>query len=72
MPGEEPIEVMGRVIEALPNAMYKVELENGDKVVAHVPGEMKKYFVRVLPGDRIRVELAPTDLSRGRIVYRYR
>ena len=70
MPGEEPIEVMGTVIEVLPNAMYKVELENGDKVLAHVAGEMKQYFMRVLPGDRIRVELAPTDLSRGRIVYR--
>ena len=60
------------VTEALPNAMFAVELENGHKLVAYAAGRMRRYFIRITPGDRIRVELSPYDLARGRIVYRYR
>jgi translation initiation factor IF-1 len=69
---EEGIEVEGTVIEPLPNAMFKVELENGHKVLAHVSGKMRKYFIRILPGDKVTVELSPYDLTRGRITYRAR
>jgi translation initiation factor IF-1 len=69
---EEPIEVMGTVVETLPNAMFRVELENGHEVLAHISGKMRKYFIRILPGDKIKIELSPYDLSRGRIVYRYK
>ncbi|MDA2937000.1 translation initiation factor IF-1 [Acidobacteria bacterium AH-259-A15] len=69
---EEPIEVMGAVVETLPNAMFKVQLESGHEVSAHISGKMRKYFIRILPGDKIKVELSPYDLSRGRIVYRYK
>jgi translation initiation factor IF-1 len=72
MTKEEAIEVMGTVVETLPNAMFRVELENGHKVLAHISGKMRKYFIRILPGDRIKVELSPYDLGRGRIVYRYK
>ena len=72
MEKEEAIEVMGTVIETLPNAMFRVELENGHGVLAHISGKMRKYFIRILPGDKIKVELSPYDLSRGRIVYRYK
>ena len=72
MPKKENIEVEGTVVEALPNAMFRVELENGHLVLAHVSGKMRKHFIRILPGDRVRVELSPYDLSRGRIVYRLR
>ena len=58
------------MVEPLPNAMFRVELDNGHKVLAHVSGKMRKYFIRILPGDRVTVELSPYDLSRGRIVYR--
>ncbi len=68
---EEKIEVEGTVIEALPNAQFKVELENGHEVLAHLSGKMRKYYIRVLLGDRVKVELTPYDLHRGRIVYRY-
>lgn len=69
---EEKIEMEGTVIEALPNAQFKVELENGHEVLAYLSGKMRKYYIRVLLGDRVKVELSPYDLSRGRIVYRYK
>jgi translation initiation factor IF-1 len=72
MPKEEAIEVVGIVVETLPNAMFRVELENKHMVLAHVSGKMRKNFIRILPGDKILVELSPYDLSRGRIVYRYK
>ncbi|MCD6255105.1 MAG: translation initiation factor IF-1 [Deltaproteobacteria bacterium] len=70
MPKEDMIEVEGKVIEALPNAMFRVELDNGHRVLAHVAGKLRIHFIRILPGDRVRVELSPYDLSRGRITYR--
>ena len=72
MAKEEAIEVEAVVVEPLPNAMFRVELENGQLVLVHVSGKMRKHFIRILPGDRVRVELSPYDLSRGRIVYRLR
>ena len=70
MPKEDAIEVEATVVEPLPNAMFTVELENGHRVLAHVSGKMRKFFIRILPGDKVRVELSPYDLNRGRIVYR--
>jgi len=67
---EEPIRVEATVKEALPNAMFRVELPNGHKVLAHVSGKMRMNFIRILPGDRITIEMSPYDLTRGRIVYR--
>lgn len=72
MPKEDAIEVVGTVLETLPNAMFRVELESKHMVLAHVSGKMRKNFIRILPGDKILVELSPYDLSRGRIVYRYK
>jgi translation initiation factor IF-1 len=70
---EDAIEVMATVIEPLPNAMFRVELEsNKHQVLAHVSGKMRKNFIRILPGDKVAVELSPYDLNRGRIVYRYK
>ncbi|MDI6709840.1 MAG: translation initiation factor IF-1 [Thermoanaerobacterales bacterium] len=69
---QDVIEVEGKVIEPLPNAMFRVELPNGHKVLAHVSGKIRMHFIRILPGDRVMVELSPYDLSRGRIVYRYK
>jgi len=69
---KEKIEVEGTVVEALPNAQFKVELENEHRVLAHLSGKMRKYYIRVLLGDRVKIELTPYDLTRGRIVYRYR
>jgi translation initiation factor IF-1 len=70
---EDAIEVMATVLETLPNAMFKVKLEtSGHEVLAHVSGRMRKNFIRILPGDRVAVELSPYDLKRGRIVYRYK
>ena len=66
------IEVEGTVSEPLPNAMFRVELDNGHKVLAHISGKMRMHYIRILPGDRVLVELSPYDLQRGRIVYRYR
>ena len=66
------IEIEGRVIEPLPNAMFRVELANGHKVLAHISGKMRQHYIRILPEDRVVVELSPYDLSRGRIVYRYK
>ena len=70
MPKEEAIQVEGTVVEALPNAMLRVELETGHKVLAHISGKMRVHYIRILPGDKVIVELSPYDLSRGRIVYR--
>lgn len=70
MTKEEAIEVEGTVVEPLPNAMFRVELDNGHIVLAHISGKMRKYYIRILPGDRVTVELSPYDLSRGRITYR--
>ena len=70
MAKEESIELEGVVVEALPNAMFRVELENKHKVLAHISGKMRKFFIRILPGDRVTVELSPYDLTRGRITYR--
>ena len=72
MPKEDAIEVVGTVVETLPNAMFRVELENKHMVLAHVSGKMRKNFIRILPGDKILVELSPYDLTQGRIVYRYK
>ena len=71
--GKEPlIEVEGTVVEPLPNAMFRVELKNGHKVLAHVSGKMRLHFIRILPGDRVKLELSPYDLTRGRITYRFK
>ncbi|MEK6732104.1 MAG: translation initiation factor IF-1 [Candidatus Omnitrophota bacterium] len=70
MPKEESIEVEGTVVESLPNAMFRVELENGHKVLAHVSGKMRMNFIKILPGDKVKMELSPYDLTRGRITYR--
>ncbi|MBL7081620.1 MAG: translation initiation factor IF-1 [Candidatus Omnitrophica bacterium] len=69
---EELIETEGKVIETLPNAVFRVELENGHIVTAHVCGKMRMHFIRILPGDKVRLELSPYDLNRGRITYRYK
>jgi len=72
MAKEELIEVEGIIKEALPNAMFRVELENGHVVLAHISGKIRKHFIRILPGDKVKVQLSPYDLSRGRITYRYK
>ncbi|NPV27016.1 MAG: translation initiation factor IF-1 [Firmicutes bacterium] len=72
MSKEDVIEVEGTVIEPLPNAMFRVELQNGHKVLAHVSGKIRMNFIRILPGDRVTVELSPYDLTRGRIIYRFK
>lgn len=72
MAKEEAIAVEGTVVEPLPNAMFKVELENGHNVLAHISGKMRMHYIRILPGDTVKVELSPYDLSRGRIVYRFK
>jgi translation initiation factor IF-1 len=69
---EEAIQVEGTVTEALPNTQFRVELENGHSVLAHISGKMRMYYIRILPGDKVVVELSPYDLSRGRITYRYK
>lgn len=70
MAKEDSIQVEGTVMETLPNAMFNVELENGHKVLAHVSGKMRMHFIKILPGDKVTVELSPYDLTRGRITYR--
>ena len=70
MPKEEPIQVEGVVIESLPNAMFRVELDNGHKVLAHISGKMRMNYIRILPGDKVKLELSPYDLAQGRIVHR--
>ncbi len=72
MPKGEAIEVEGTVVEPLPNAMFRVELENGHKVLAHICGKMRMHYIKILPGDKVKLELSPYDLSRGRITYRYK
>jgi len=69
---EEGIQVEGTVVEALPNATFRVELENGHRLLAHISGKMRMHFIKILPGDKVTVELSPYDLTRGRIVYRYK
>jgi len=72
LPKEDAIELEGTVIEPLPNAMFKVELGNGHVVLAHISGKMRMHYIRILPGDRVTVELSPYDLNRGRITYRFK
>ena len=72
MAKEDMIEIEGTVVETLPNALFKVELENGHEVLAHVSGKIRMYYIRILPGDKVTVELSPYDLSRGRITYRFK
>ncbi|OGW44281.1 MAG: translation initiation factor IF-1 [Nitrospirae bacterium RBG_13_41_22] len=72
MPKEDNIEVEGTVVETLPNAMFKVELENGQVVLAYVSGKMRMHFIKILPGDKVTVELSPYDLTKGRITYRFK
>jgi translation initiation factor IF-1 len=69
---KEVIELSGTVLETLPNAMFKVELENGHVILAHVSGKMRMHYIRILPGDRVTVQMTPYDLSKGRITYRFR
>ncbi|MGQ0645029.1 MAG: translation initiation factor IF-1 [Elusimicrobiota bacterium] len=70
MTKEDKIEVEGKVLEALPNAMFRLEIEGGHKVLAHISGKMRMHYIKILPGDKVRVELSPYDLTRGRITYR--
>lgn len=72
MPKEDVIEVQGTVTETLPNAMFRVQLDNGHRILAHISGKMRMHFIRILPGDKVTVELSPYDLSRGRITYRFK
>ena len=72
MAKEELLEMRGKVVELLPNAMFRVELENGHKVLAHISGKMRMHFIKILPGDKVTVELSPYDLTRGRITYRFK
>jgi len=72
MPKDGTIEMEGTVLEPLPNAMFRVELANGHKVLTHISGKMRVHFIRILPGDKVTVEMSPYDLTRGRIIYRYR
>ena len=72
MAKEELIKAEGKVTELLPNTMFRVELENGHKVLAHISGKMRMHYIRILPGDKVAVELSPYDLTRGRITYRYK
>ena len=72
MSKEEAIELEATVVESLPNAVFRVELENKHQVLAHISGKMRKHFIRILPGDKVLVELSPYDLNRGRIIYRYK
>jgi len=72
MPKEENIEVEGTIVETLPNAMFRVKLENGQIILAYVSGKMRMHFIKILPGDKVTVELSPYDLTRGRITYRFK
>lgn len=72
MTKEDVVEVQGTILETLPNAMFRVELENGHRVLAHISGKMRMYFIKILPGDKVTLELSPYDLSRGRITYRFK
>ena len=72
MSKEDAIEVMGTVLETLPNAMFRVQLDNGHKVLAHISGKMRMHYIKILPGDKVKIELSPYDLARGRIIFRER
>ena len=72
MAKDDVIELEGTVLEALPNAMFKVELENGHTILAHISGKMRMHYIKILPGDKVRVEMSPYDLSKGRIAFRYK
>ncbi len=72
MAKQEPIKQDGTILEALPNAQFRVELDNGHELLAHVSGKMRMYYIKILPGDRVAVEMSPYDLSKGRITYRYK
>ena len=72
MAKEPPIEIDVEIIETLPNAMFKVKLENGHEVLAHISGKMRMYYIKILPGDKVKLELSPYDLTKGRITYRYK
>lgn len=72
MAKEDAIELEGTVLEALPNAMFKVELENGHTILAHISGKMRMHYIKILPGDKVKVEMSPYDLSKGRIAFRYK
>jgi translation initiation factor IF-1 len=72
MAKEEPIKQDGEIIEALPNAQFRVELDNGHEILAHVSGKMRMHYIKILPGDRVAVEMSPYDLTKGRITYRYK
>ena len=72
MAKEPAIEIDGEIIETLPNAMFKVKLENGHEVLAHISGKMRMYYIKILPGDTVKLELSPYDLTKGRITYRYK
>jgi translation initiation factor IF-1 len=72
MPKKETIEVEGTIVEPLPNAMFRVELSNGHRVLAHISGKIRLHYIKILPGDRVLIELSPYDLSRGRITYRFK
>ncbi len=72
MAKEEKIEMEGEVLEALPNTMFKVKLDNDHEVLGHISGKMRRHYIRILPGDRVKIELSPYDLDRGRITYRYK
>ena len=72
MAKEDAIEVEGTIVEPLPNAMFQVELDNGHRVLAHISGKMRMHYIKILPGDKVRVEMSPYDLSKGRIVFRYK
>jgi translation initiation factor IF-1 len=69
---ESTIQVEGTIVEALPNTMFRIDLENGHRILGHISGKMRKHYIRILPGDRVTVELSPYDLTRGRITYRHR
>ena len=69
---DDAIELEGTVVEPLPNAMFRVELENGHKVLAHISGKMRMHYIKIIPGDRVSIEMTPYDLSKGRIVYRFK
>ena len=72
MPKEDIIEMQGSVLETLPKAMFRVQLDNGHKILAHISGKMRMHFIRILPGDKVTVEMSPYDLTRGRITYRFK
>lgn len=71
MPKEDMLQFEGEVLDALPNAMFKVKLENDHEIIAHISGKMRKFYIRILPGDRVTVDISPYDLSKGRITYRH-